>query len=88
MDPSESGGANNTNHEEGVHNKAKEVPLSKSQAPPESRATSILEKKEKEEEEKRIFDEIDILLRDLKADGAISLHNQLRKELSERFGSK
>ena len=106
MDPSESGGANNTNHkeeelpqpvagsqremEEGVHNnnKEKEVPPTKSQAPPESRATSDTLDKKMEEEEKRITAEIGALLGDLRADAAIHLHNELLGELTQRFGSK
>ena len=90
MDPSESGGANKTNHAEGVHNKEEEVPLTKtkSQAPPESRATHTLEKKNGEEEEKRVSDEINMLLGDLQADGARGSHKELLEELIEQFGSK
>ena len=86
----ESGGANNTNHADGVHNKEEEVPLTKtkSQAPPESRATSDTLDKKMEEEEKRITVEIGALLGDLRADAAIHLHNELLGELTQRFGSK
>ena len=86
----ESGGANNTNHADVVHNKEEEVPLTKtkSQAPPESRATYTLEKKKGEEEEKRQSDEIKMLLGDLQADGARGTHKQLLEELVEQFGSK
>ena len=89
MDPSESGGANNTNHAEGVHNKEEEVPLTKtkSQAPPESRATYTLEKK-KEKKKRKESDEINMLLGDLQADGARGSHKQLLEELIEQFGSK